>query len=437
MARFKGVRARAALLATGVLAMALVLAGVILSRVVETNLLANLETTLQQQANDRLQLLGEGADPKALTSLASSEAFVVINRGSESITAGVGGWVGCASYPCTLDVQLFEEGEGEEEELHRVLAVTAVGDTSSVVIGSELEQVTATVDRVRWALAIGILFLVALIGYIIWRTVGRVLAPVEAIRQTAEATHGSSLDNRVERTGTNDEIDRLAGTVNEMLDRIAGDAETRRQFASDASHELKSPLANLRAMIDTTPAEEWSTVSRSAAAEVDRMGALVDDLLFLTVSDEGHHSRPERVHLDDVLFDEIEVLAAGTDLRIDGSGVVPGQVMGDRRQLRRAVRNLLSNALRHAQSTVRVALETDGQSVVVVVDDDGPGVPEEARQRIFERFVRVDNARARATGSTGLGLAIVAEIAHRHDGSACVTDAEIGGARFELRLPTG
>ena len=432
----KGIRGRAAILATAMVAVALAVAGFVLSQVVERNLLSNLETTLQQQADDRLRLLTEGADPQTLTGLTSSEAFVVINQGSESVSAGVNGWLACASNPCIVDVRLEESGEEEDDELHTVMAVAAINGDTAVVIGSELEQVSGTVNLLRWALAIGILLLVALTGYIIWITVGRVLAPVEAIREQASSIRGSSLDRRVPESGSGDEIDRLAGTVNEMLARIAHHDATRRQFASDASHELKSPLANLRAMIDTAKGDEWATVSASAATEVDRMGSLVDDLLFLSMADEETTTTTavDRVHLDDVVFDEIEVLAAGSDVRIDGSGVTPVSVVGDRRLLSRAFRNLIDNAVRHAAGTVKIAASAS-DVVRVIVEDDGPGIPPEWREMIFDRFVRLDGARSRGTGSTGLGLAIVKEIIERHGGSVIVEDSTLGGARFVVELP--
>ena len=360
---------------------------------------------------------------------------MVINEGSELVSAGVNGWLACASNPCIVDVRLEESGEEENDELHTVMAVAAINGDTAVVIGSELEQVSGTVNLLRWALAIGILFLVALTGYIIWITVGRVLAPVEAIREQASSIRGSSLDRRVPESGSGDEIDRLAGTVNEMLARIAHDDETRRQFASDASHELKSPLANLRAMIDTAKGDQWATVSASAATEVDRMGSLVDDLLFLSMADEETtNTAVDRVHLDDVVFDEIEVLAAGSDVRIDGSRVTPVSVVGDRRLLSRAFRNLIDNAVRHAAGTVKIAASAS-DVVRVIVEDDGPGIPSESREMVFDRFVRLDGARSRGTGSTGLGLAIVKEIIERHGGSVTVEDSTLGGARFVVQLP--
>jgi len=181
-------------------------------------------------------------------------------------------WLGCetaASFPCTVRVILPEDGESEWRSARVAMAEFGTGE---VRIGAEIEDIDRTVSFVRWASIDGVPALVAVIAYLIWIVVGRVLAPVEAIRAAAESIHSGFRDARVPASGNGDEIDRLAGTVNAMLERISQDAAIRRQFASDASHELKSPLANLRMMIDTDQGEEWARVSSTAAAEVDRRG---------------------------------------------------------------------------------------------------------------------------------------------------------------------
>ena len=434
----RGVRQRTTIVATVIVAVVLGLAAVVLTSVLRSNLVNNLGSLLVQQAGDRAALISGGADPSTLLDLGDREAFVMVliegtMFGTDAVEVD---WLGCetaASFPCTVRVILPEDGESE---WHSARVAMAEFGTGEVRIGAEIEDIDRTVSFVRWASINGVLALVGVIAYLIWIVVGRVLAPVEAIRAEAASIHGGSRDARVPASGNGDEIDRLAGTVNAMLERISQDAAIRRQFASDASHELKSPLANLRVMIDTAQGEEWTRVSSTVAAKVDRMGALVDNLLFLAVLDEGASDVGDnRVHLDDLAFDEVEVAAAASDHVIDANGVQPAVILGDADQLRRAVRNVIDNAVRYARGGVRVRTSLRNGTVSLVVEDDGPGIPAESRATVFERFGRVDDSRTRRTGSTGLGLAIAHEIVSRHGGSIMVGESDLGGARFIFEFP--
>ena len=435
----RGIRPRTTIAATLIVLAVLGLAAFVLTSLVRSNLVSNLDSLLVQQAGDRAALISGGADPATLLDPGDREAFVmVVIEGTIIGTDGVEvDWLGCeaaGSFPCTVRVILPEAGESEWHSARVAMADFGAGE---VRIGAETEDIDRTVSFVRWASINGVLALVAVIAYLIWIVVGRVLAPVEAIRARAASIHGGSLDARVPESGNRDEIDRLASTVNQMLGRISRDAQARRQFASDASHELKSPLANLRVMIDTAQGDEWTRVSSTAAAEVDRMGALVDDLLFLAVLDEGTSDRVgERVYLDDLLFDEVEVISAASDRHIDATGVQPVSIVGDAGQLRRAVRNVVDNAARYARSQVRVSTLFSSGTVSVVVEDDGPGIPPESREAVFVRLARLDDSRTRETGSTGLGLAIVSEIVTRHGGTVDVDQSDLGGAMFTLEFPS-
>jgi signal transduction histidine kinase len=163
---------------------------------------------------------------------------------------------------------------------------------------------------------------------------------------------------------------------------------------------------------------------------------LVDDLLLLTRADEHTLQLQQRpVDLDDLVFEEAQRLRDGTSLRVDTTRVSAGRVSGDRGALWRALRNLGDNAVRHASSQVAFTLAEQNGAVVLDVDDDGPGIPPADRQRVFERFVRLDDARARDAGGSGLGLAIVAEVVNAHRGTIAIDDSGLGGARFEVRLP--
>jgi signal transduction histidine kinase len=259
------------------------------------------------------------------------------------------------------------------------------------------------------------------------------------MRAEVEAISVKQLYRRVPDPPANDEISRLATTMNRMLARLEEGQLRQRRFISNASHELRSPVATIRQHAelalshpDVTSIEEVAGV---VLEEDRRLQQLVDDLLFLTRVDEGIlNLRTDAVDLDDVLFDQATRLRAATDLRIDIGGVSAARVSGDSRQLDRLVRNLTDNAARHARSQVAFGLHDGDGEVVMTVEDDGVGVRRADRERVFERFFRLDDARDRDSGGSGLGLAIVAEIAAAHRASVEVGDSVLGGARFAVRF---
>jgi signal transduction histidine kinase len=229
-----------------------------------------------------------------------------------------------------------------------------------------------------------------------------------------------------------------------MLGRLETSQVRQRRFVSDASHELRSPISSLRQNAEVAlsypgkiPASEFAATVK---AESERMAGLVDGLLLLARADEATLRLTVRdVDLDDAALSEVgRVRAEAGELTVDGSMIGAARVSGDEAMLLRALRNLVDNAVRHAKGTVAISTQVvDGREpfALIVVEDDGAGVPEGDRGRIFERFVRLDESRARDAGGAGLGLAIVAEIAAAHGGSVRVADSALGGARFEIRLP--
>ena len=167
-----------------------------------------------------------------------------------------------------------------------------------------------------------------------------------------------------------------------------------------------------------------------------RLQRLVEDLLLLTRIDEGTlELRAEPVDLDDLMFEEAARLRGATELKVDVGKVSAGRVVGDREKLGRLVRNLTENAARHARTTIGLTLAERNGEVVLGVDDDGAGIDEAERERIFDRFVRLDEARDRDSGGSGLGLAIVREVAAFHGGTVTMVESELGGTAFEVRLP--
>ncbi|MEO8329697.1 MAG: HAMP domain-containing sensor histidine kinase, partial [Candidatus Nanopelagicales bacterium] len=216
-------------------------------------------------------------------------------------------------------------------------------------------------------------------------------------------------------------------------------ATAQRRFVADASHELRSPLASLKVSMDVaeiadTP-EEWQLAAPVIRDELTRMTQLVDDLLFLARADDG--TSPMRtfdVDIDDIVGREAIRLRSQTGLHIQ-TDLLAARTRGDPARLAQVIRNLADNASRFAASTIRFGVNVDAGVVRISIEDDGPGVPADQRERVLERFVRLDDARSRWDGGTGLGLAIAVEIIKAHGGSLRLDDSTLGGARVRVLLP--
>ncbi|MEI8410847.1 MULTISPECIES: sensor histidine kinase [unclassified Kribbella] len=317
-----------------------------------------------------------------------------------------------------------------------VFAAASVESGGEVVVGRPLVDVLDSTRFVSRVLVVGVPVMMLIVGGVTWIVTGRVLAPVTAIRREVDEITATELHRRVPAV-REDEIGLLARTMNRMLDRLQRSHESRQRFVSDASHELRSPIAAIRQHAEVAQAHPASTsvdeLATTVLAEDLRMQHLVDDLLLLARSDEDHSEPPGTpVDLDDLVFAEAERLRMATELTIDTSAVSAGQVLGDETALARMIHNLADNAARHARSRIAFGLgESDG-TVVLTISDDGPGIPPADRARVFDRFVRLNPARSRDTGGSGLGLAIVAEVVHRHHGTVRI----VGIATFEVRIPS-
>ncbi|KRE60641.1 ATP-binding protein [Nostocoides sp. Soil756] len=317
--------------------------------------------------------------------------------------------------------------------------VSTDGRHYTVLVGVPTRvEATALGQSTEFA-AIGAVGLVALLAAVTTFAAGQALRPVEKMRDQVEAiaatgTAGGTLSIPAGR----DELTRLAETMNNLLDRMKRADTSRRAFVADAGHELRSPLATIRVLLDRLAEDrseaERRSVSARASAEVDRLALLVDDLLTLASADE--HAmvlRRSEVDLDDVVLAEAGALRArGMPIQVS---VEPVRVGGDQARLGRVLRNLLENAERHRDQVVRVVLSREGEHALITVDNDGPPIAPEDRDRVFGRFVRLDDSRTRGTGGTGLGLAIVAEVVAAHDGRVEATESPEGWCRFAVRLP--
>ncbi|MDG9716472.1 ATP-binding protein [Streptomyces sp. DH24] len=301
----------------------------------------------------------------------------------------------------------------------------------TVYAGAPLAAEQSAVDTALTGMLTGFPLLLAVVAGVTWLVTRRALRPVEGIRrEMAAITASEDLARRVPVPDTHDEIARLARTTNETLAALETSVERQRRFVADASHELRSPIASLRTQLEVGAAHPELLDVDGAVEDTVRLQRLAADLLLLARLDAGERPAADaRVDLGALAREE----AAGRDgvtVRAES-----GQVAGSRGQLGRLLANLLDNAQRHARSAVEVTVRGEGRQVVVAVADDGDGVPEADRERIFERFVRLDAARSRDDGGAGLGLAIARDVAARHGGTLTVGEAPAGGALFELRLP--
>lgn len=435
------VRSRLTAAGSATLLIGLIVGALVFAQLFESQLIESLDVNLRSLANDRARSIDAGLDPATQLDTEQRETAVVVfdtdgqvlaNRGFvdpgqvDDLAVGV-------SVTKTLDFE--EPGENEIERAELRIHVAQPGITT-VVVATELEQVSKTVNQARGLLAVGVPLITLVGGFLLWLVVGRALEPVDRMRRDAQAIAELGGEQRVHDPETDDELGRLASTLNDMLGRLDANAASMRRFVSDSSHEIRSPITNIRARIETAQPDEWDATRADVIGEVERIETIIDDLTYLARSDEGRSERANgRVELDGLLFAEASRLQRAGAVTVDASDVEPVVVGGDQSQIERAIRNLMNNAERHAESKVRVAVTAIGDRVILDVDDDGPGIPPDDRRRVFERFVRLDESRQRASGGTGLGLAIVHEIVAHHGGEVSVDTSPLGGARFRISLP--
>ena len=335
-------------------------------------------------------------------------------------------------YESLLDQALAEQASSMEV----ALGSAAVGSID-FVIAADVADVSRSVDRIRSVLWITMPLLVLLAGIATWVLTGRSLSPVRRMSRQVAAISGGTLHERVPVPATGDEIEELGTTMNRMLDRLEADDQRLRQFVSDASHELRSPVAVLRSEAEValrTPEEtDPAELAEGVLGESLRLEHLVADLLVLARGDEARVP----VNFLSVDLDDIVLAEAGRRRRVevDTRSVSAGRVRGTTEGCTRVLAHLLDNAARHAESKVGVGLRSDATTVTLWVDDDGPGIADKDRERVFERFARLEAARTRDTGGAGLGLAVVAATVSSMGGSVVIDDSPLGGARLIVRWP--
>ena len=455
-ARWGSVRVRTTALAVIVLGIALIVAGIAMVFLFRRQLTADVKLAALRQAQSIVDDLSTGDGPLSVPALQdevndevkNEEGFIqVINSSGRPVVSSenierayqqkriIKRTDGVQEYP---DIAPFVKGE-DGPFLALVVEAETSDDDFEVTVGRSLEPVVEDVRTVGALLIGGIPLLLLVVGSVSMRVVGRSLAPVEAMRDEVERISSRDLNRRVPQPEGDDEISRLASTMNGMLARLEGSQARQRSFVSDAAHELRSPVATIRqhaevalAHPETSKLEELADI---VLHENARLQSLVEDLLLLSHADEGTLTlRTQAVDVDDLVFEAAKRLRATTKLRIRTSRVSAGRVLGDKERLNRLIRNLSDNAARHARGVVEFSLQDGNGSVLLTVDDDGRGVAPSERQRVFERFVRLEEGRDRDSGGTGLGLAIVAEVASAHEATVAVADSPMGGARFEVRF---
>jgi signal transduction histidine kinase len=321
-------------------------------------------------------------------------------------------------------------------------AGTPRGSWTVHVLGP-LAAAEAPMSGLRTGFQLGLPGLALLVGSMTWLLSSRSLRPVEAVRAETTEIVRRRLGRRLEGRHARGHTAKLAGTMNELLDRLDASAVRQRHFVADASHELRSPLATIQTQLEVAlarpEAADWVATAREIAREVARMQRVVEDMLLLAQLDEDIlPPRTEQVDLDELMLGEARRVRDRGRVAVDASRVSGARVCGDRDQLTRVVRNLVANAERHAASEVDLELRMlDGEAELVVADD-GPGIPPADRERVFERFTRLDEARGRGRGGAGLGLAIARQVVQAHGGAIWVAGtAGRPGARLVVRLPRG
>jgi signal transduction histidine kinase len=437
-ARLASVRVRTTLGAVLVVGVALVVASTAMLIVLRRSLVESVESAARLRAESVAEVMETTGESVDLGDDADDEEFVqVLDERGRVIEAGAN--TGSTPLVILAPGESREVGVPFDDDPFLAVAAEASGD-QTVVVGRSLESVLESSQVVLGLLMVGSPLLLVLVGAVTWRVVGRALEPVESIRSEVAAISTEELHRRVPSPGGTDEIARLAETMNQMLLRLEEGQARQRRFVSDASHELRSPVASIRQHAEVALAHPESASSPELARVVMdedlRLQRLVEDLLLLARLDEHSDETHHRVlDLDDVVFEEVNRARGREGPKIDSRRVSAGRVSGDRKQLARLAGNLLDNASRHARTMVSVTLAENEGRVVLQVDDDGEGVVPEERERIFERFVRLQEARDRDSGGSGLGLAIVAKVTEAHGGTVRVEDSPLGGARFEVLLP--
>ncbi|MFI7706611.1 sensor histidine kinase [Nonomuraea sp. NPDC049480] len=443
----RSIRARLTMIATLVAALVFTATSTITLATVPSNLRGLVQTRVELAVRRVASQAATGQLPAELETASHVHLLQVVSQDGEVLAATpdlLGGPRIAKIQPNKPDKMYTTERtlpgiRGTDEERHLVVSVLAHTPDGPVTVygAASLEEVHRSLVWLYILVFLGTPLVLLIVGGTTWAVVGFALRPVERIRTELAEITGQDLSRRVPVPDSGDEIANLAITTNHTLDRLERSAETQRRFIGDASHELRSPISAMRAQLEVANAypdeTDWPATGARALAAAERLTGIIDELLMLARLDAGAVTQRRVVDLCRMAEDQVR-RREGARVPIVLDPCEPAPVHGSPMQLDRLLTNLLDNATRHAASRIDLSVVVEGDKVVVTVTDDGDGIPPQDRERVFERFTRLENARAKDKGGSGLGLPLSREIATAHNGTLTVAD-HWPGARFVAVLP--
>jgi signal transduction histidine kinase len=443
--RRRSLRARLTLITSAGLALALAGAAVLLASALRASLIRDLDVSARQGAVEVAALIAQGRLPSPVPVAPGTLTIQVLDAQGRIINISPGADRLVPMLPLAEAKAAARSGQARMlagpplglPSLLRVVAVPAAGHrvVLSAISYAQASDSLATLARV---LLIGTPLLFGLMAVATWLLTGYTLRPIAELRRGAAEVTATGVPRDLPVPIARDEVRSLAVTLNDMLTRLAESQQRQRDLVSDTAHELRSPIASIRAQLevalDHPDGLDLAETARDVHADTLRLARLTEDLLLLARLD-GQHLRRKPTDLAAVC-ESVAARYATARVPVQAAAPVPCVVEGDADALSRLLVNLLDNAVRHAASQVCVSVRDEGGWAVLTVTDDGPGIPAEDTERAFGRFARLDNARSRAGGTegSGLGLAIVRSTAEAHGGSASLGDAR-PGLRAVVRLP--
>ncbi len=443
MTRRLSLRARATLVGTILVAAVLGIGCFLLLTTLESRLTDSSDQVSRTRLADLLDQAHTGNLPRVLRNVDDDGMAQVVGPTGEVLAAtpNLAGRGAVADQPVSTSskVRTFDAPDDQETETYRVWSAAGPGPDGEVTVhvGSSLESVDEASATLRRALWLGTPLVVLALGIVIWLLLGRALGRLDRIRAEVDRISAESLDTRVAGDGVDDEVGRLAATMNAMLSRLDAAAQQQRDFVADVSHDLQSPLAAQRVALELALAQpgevDIARLRTDVLGPTIDMERLVRDLLALASLDAGAAARFAPLDLDAIVLEEAIRARASGEVEIRTGLVSAAPIHADTDDVRRIVRNLLENATTHATSSVTLVVHVDGEHARLDVVDDGPGIPVEQQDRVFDRFYRAETARPRGSGS-GLGLAIARGLAERNSGSLELVPSP-GGAHLRLLLP--
>ncbi|WP_063002715.1 sensor histidine kinase [Nocardia mikamii] len=437
-----GLRLRSALVAAAVITVVLGFGAGIMLWLLYRSLIGAVDTAATARLDDIAAQLRITAPAALNPALLAPSGYVEIVEITDSAGRVLRSSARGGDYPALVPNARTVVGQsvgGDSDLRLSARRVDSPGGPVTVAVAADIEPVEDTLAEVAIALAVGAPVVVVATAGATYALVGRSLRSVDAIRSRVAGIGSTDLSERVPVPPARDEVAQLAVTMNEMLGRIEAGHLAQRRFLSDASHELRSPLTTvlggLELARDHPAAFDTELAAETLLPEAERMRYLIDDLLTLAAADENGLT----VHATDVDLDDVAAIAldavGGRDHVTITKNLRPVRIRGDARSLTRVARNLLGNALIHTHSIVEIHTSRTPPRAELIIDDDGPGIPVAERERVFQRFVRLQDDRGRDSGGTGLGLAIVAEIVAAHHGTVTIGDSPYGGTRVVVGLP--